>query len=115
MTKRYAVMVETAGGRCAFPVERELRVRDLTCRGPVNGLTDTFEVVVSYRPMRGRVLELGAFRRLMDGYADATISHEALTVDVLTVIIEQIQPASLEVVTSWAPVEGVDCVVRAVA
>lgn len=81
-------------------VELELAVRGLTCICPINGLTDTFDVAVRYRPMRGRVLELGAFRALLDGYRDARITHEALTVDV---------------VTTWAPVEGVECVVRAVA
>lgn len=96
-------------------VELELVVRGLHCVCPFNELTDTFDVAVRYRPMRGRVLELGAFRRLLDGYADTEISHEALTMDVLTTIIEQIQPESLEVLTTWAPVEGVECIVRAVA
>lgn len=96
-------------------VELDLAVRGLTCVCPFNGLTDTFDVAVRYRPMRGRVLELGAFRALLDGYAGAAISHEALTLDVLTTVIEQIHPEALEVVTTWAPVEGVECVVRALA
>ena len=94
-------------------VELELAVRGLHCICPVNGMTDTFDVSVRYRPMRGRVLELGAFRALLDGYKTAAITHEALTVDVFTTIIEQINPESLDVVTTWAPVEGVECVVRA--
>ena len=96
-------------------VELTLTVRGLTCICPVNGLTDTFGIEVRYQPMRGRVLELGAFRRLLDGYAPARITHEALTVDVFATIVEQIQPAALEVVTTWAPVEGVECIVRVVA
>lgn len=96
-------------------VELELAVRGLSCICPVNGLPDTFDVLVSYRPMRGRVLELGAFRALLGMYRGATITHEALTVGLLTTIIEQIQPESLQVLTTWAPVEGVECVVRAVA
>lgn len=96
-------------------VELTLTVRGLTCICPVNGLTDTFDIVVRYQPMRGRVLEMGAFRALLEGYASARIAHESLTVDVITTIIEQIQPESLEVVTTWAPVEGVECVVRVVA
>lgn len=96
-------------------VELELAVRGLSCVCPVNGLTDTFEVAVRYRPMRGRVLELGAFRKLLDLYASARITHEALTVDVLTTIVEQIQPESVEVMTTWAPVEGVECTVRVIA
>lgn len=95
-------------------VDLELAVRGLTCVCPVNGLTDTFDVAVRYRPMRGRVLELGAFRALLESYATARIAHEALTVDVLTTIVEQVQPESVEVLTTWAPVEGVECVVRAV-
>jgi NADPH-dependent 7-cyano-7-deazaguanine reductase QueF len=94
-------------------VEIELIVRDLTCLCPVNGLPDTFTVEVQYRPMRGRVLELAAFRALLDRYADVSISHEALTVSLLTIIVEQIQPLALDVATSWAPVEGVECTVRA--
>lgn len=96
-------------------VELELLVRGLTCICPVNDLTDTFDVAVRYRPMRGRVLELGAFRALLDLYKDARIAHETLTLDLLTTIVEQIQPESLEIVTTWAPVEGVECTVRAVA
>lgn len=96
-------------------VELELAVRGLTCVCPVNGLTDTFDLAVRYRPMRGRVLELGAFRAGLERYRDARVSHEALTLDVLTTIIEQIHPESAEVVTTWAPVEGVECIVRAVA
>lgn len=95
-------------------VELELAVRGLTCICPVNGLTDTFDVAVRYRPMRGRVLELGAFRRCVDAYQISRITHEALTLDVLAMIIEQIQPESVEVLTTWAPVEGVECIVRAV-
>lgn len=95
-----------------YAIEVELAVRGLTCLCPVNGLVDTFEIAVRYRPMRGRVLELGAFRALLGLYATSAISHEALTLNVLTTIIEQIQPESLEVVTTWAPVEGVECVVR---
>ncbi len=96
-------------------VEVELAVRDLSCICPVNGLTDSFRVAVRYRPMRGRVLELGAFRSLMERYSVATVTHEALTVDVLNMIIEAIHPELIEVVTTWAPVEGVECVVRVVA
>jgi NADPH-dependent 7-cyano-7-deazaguanine reductase QueF len=95
-----------------YTVELEIAVRGLTCICPVNGLTDRFDIAVRYRPMRGRVLELGAFRRGLDLYAEARIAHEALTVDVLTTIVEQIQPASAEVLTTWAPVEGVECIVR---
>lgn len=96
-------------------VELELAVRGLTCICPINGRTDTFDVVVRYRPMRGRVLELGSFRRSMDGYQIARITHEALTLDVLGMIVEQIMPESVEVMTTWAPVEGVECTVRALA
>ena len=95
--------------------EIELAVRGLTCICPVNGLTDTFDIAVRYRPMRGRVLELGAFRALLECYAGARIAHEALTVNILRVIVEQINPESLEVLTTWAPVEGVECIVRVVA
>lgn len=94
-------------------VEIELAVHDLTCVCPVNGLTDTFSVEVVYSPMRGRVLELGAFRRGLEGYAGVAISHEALTVDILTTIVEQIHPAGCRVLTRWAPVEGVECTVVA--
>ena len=96
-------------------VELELTVRDLTCICPVNGQTDTFTVRVNYHPMRGRVLELGAFRALLEGYRDSKITHEALTLDVLTTLVEQIQPAQLDITTIWAPVEGVECVVRVAA
>lgn len=99
----------------SISVELELAVRGLTCVCPVNGLTDTFDVAVHYRPMRGRVLELGAFRALLDRYAAVRITHEALTLDVVVTIVEQIHPAAAEVVTTWAPVEGVECVVRAFA
>jgi NADPH-dependent 7-cyano-7-deazaguanine reductase QueF len=96
-------------------VELELAVRDLSCRCPVNGLADRFDVAIRYRPLRGRVLELGALRTLLEGYQGMSIAHEALTVDLLGTILEQIHPESLEVITSWAPVEGVECLVRAIA
>lgn len=95
-----------------YTIELELAVRDLTCLCPFNAETDTFSVQVRYQPMRGRVLELGAFHRLMKLYEGTKITHEALTMDVFATIIEQIQPASIEVVTVWAPVEGVECTIR---
>lgn len=90
----------------------QLVVRGLTCVCPVNGLTDKFSVQVDYRPMRGRVLELGAFRALLGGYSDAAITHEALTYEVYATIVDQIHPESVLVTTVWEPVEGVECVVR---
>ena len=78
----------------------------LTCVCPVNGLTDTFTVQVDYRPMRGRVLELGAFRKLLDGYAGVQITHEKLTHDLYATIVEQIHPESVLVTTTWAPGRG---------
>lgn len=93
----------------------ELRARGLTCVCPVNGLTDTFDVSVAYTPMRGRVLELGAFRKRLELYADRAITHEEVTLEVLQDIVEMIQPASVDVATIWAPVEGVECVVRVAA
>ena len=98
-----------------FIPQIELRARGLTCVCPVNGLTDTFDVTVAYTPMRGRVLELGAFRKSLDRYAGRAITHEALTLEVMQGFVELIQPASLDVATMWAPVEGVECVVRMVS
>lgn len=92
--------------------EIQLVARGLTCVCPVNGLTDTFAVQVDYRPMRGRVLELGAFRKLLDAYAGVPITHEKLTHDLYATIVEQIHPESALVTTTWAPVEGVECAVR---
>lgn len=96
-------------------VEVELAVRDLHCRCPFNGLQDGYDIVVRYQSMRGRVLELAAFRTLVGGFDEVRINHEALTHYVLVTIIEQIHPSGLEVVTTWTPVEGVECVVRVVA
>jgi NADPH-dependent 7-cyano-7-deazaguanine reductase QueF len=93
----------------------ELRVRGLTCLCPVNGSTDTFDVSVAYTPMRGRVLELGAFRTSLDRYATRAITHEALTLEVMQDIVELIHPSDVQVATFWEPVEGVECVVRVVS
>lgn len=95
--------------------EITLRATGKTCVCPFNGQTDTFSVELTYVPNGGRVLELEAFNRHLDGYSSAEIAHEVLTQQLLSDVLEMIVPAYCQIETVWAPVEGIECRVRLVA
>lgn len=117
-------MGEVSGGMLAildelvdeeYPPHITLQAKGKVCRCPFNGLGDRFDIQVTYVPMRGRVIELEAFSRYLDAFEGAEIAHEVLTQTVLSDLLETVVPAYCEVETVWAPVEGIECVVRVVA
>jgi NADPH-dependent 7-cyano-7-deazaguanine reductase QueF len=84
----------------------------LTCTCPFNGRTDSATVVVTYQPAL-TFIELEAFAAYLAEFATQTISHEDATREILARLNEETEPASLTVTTTWAPVEGIDCIVTA--
>lgn len=96
------------------PLEIELTAKNLTCRCPINGLQDCFDVLVRYVPAT-KLIELGWLRYYLDAFAETPITHEKFTADLLDALVELVVPSYIHVTTTWAPVEGIGCSVRAVA
>lgn len=84
----------------------------LTCLCPVNGRRDYATVEVVYSPT-GNVVELESFADHLSRYAMSSMSHEAITEDIATMLHDILIPDDLTVRTRWDAVEGVDCVVVA--
>lgn len=96
------------------PLEITLTVQG-NCLCPFNHKRDAFTLRLAYVPVNGRVLELAAFAEYIASFSDVTISHEVLTQRVLAEVSGRVAPTYCRVETSWAPIEGVGCTVRAVA
>ena len=96
------------------PVEIELTAEGLTCLCPVNGRQDRFDVLIRYVPAT-RLIELGWLRAHLEGFAGVAVLHEPFTADLLDTLVNLVVPSYIHVTTTWAPVEGIGCSVRAVA
>jgi NADPH-dependent 7-cyano-7-deazaguanine reductase QueF len=96
------------------PMELELQVNDLHCTCPINGKEDSFAVTVRYVPA-SRLIELGWLREYLDGCANVTATHEAITADIFETLVSLIGPSYIQLTTVWNPVEGVWCTIRMVA
>lgn len=95
------------------PMELELQIDGLHCTCPINGREDAFSVTLRYVPA-SRLIELGWLREYLDGCANVTSTHEALTADIFETIVSLIGPSYIQLTTVWEPVEGVGCTVRVV-
>lgn len=95
---------------------RELSITltaSLTCLCPVNGRQDRAGVTVTYTPSQ-TIVELTSFRDYLDSFADGFGLHEQIAAELHDTLTDALTPASLEIATVWAPVEGVDVTIRTV-
>ena len=93
------------------PIEVRLSVTGLECWCPINRLKDKFSLCLTYVP-NASLIELGWFRRMLNEYADRRLTHEQVTIWIFDLLIELFHPTRLDLVTIWAPVEGVECSVK---
>jgi NADPH-dependent 7-cyano-7-deazaguanine reductase QueF len=82
----------------------------LSCWCPVNARRDFATVEVTYAPA-ATVVEIESFAAFLATQADQEMSHETATELIWRAVHDAIKPKSLTVATTWAPVEGVGCVV----
>ena len=87
----------------------------LTCLCPVNDRQDSATVEVTYEPTSS-LIELESFAAYLGTFSARHITHEATTAEILATLNAESGAGcnGLTVVTTWAPVEGVECTVRAV-
>jgi NADPH-dependent 7-cyano-7-deazaguanine reductase QueF len=86
----------------------------LACRCPVNDRQDSATVEITYEPTAS-LIELESFADYLATFADRHITHEMVTAEILNVLNEETGAGcnGFTVVTTWEPVEGVECVVTA--
>lgn len=77
------------------------------CLCPMNSRHDTAQVEVTYSPT-DKVIELESFAKFLATFENEKLLHEEFTARLAaTLTNSSIKPSSI--VTTWAPVEGVDC------
>jgi NADPH-dependent 7-cyano-7-deazaguanine reductase QueF len=86
----------------------------LTCLCPVNDRQDEALVEVTYQPTAS-LIELASFAEYLGTFAKRHVTHEAATAEILAMLNEETGAGcnGLTVVTTWEPVEGIDCTVTA--
>lgn len=97
-------------------IEITLEVKGaFTCQCPVNGMTDTADVIFYYRPAK-YILELASFRYyLANAFRLTALAHEdavSLIWHDLRAALEIHSVAGFDLQMIFAPVEGVDMKVR---
>jgi NADPH-dependent 7-cyano-7-deazaguanine reductase QueF len=86
----------------------------MACRCPINGKRDEATVMVTYTPV-DMVLELAAFADYLVSFQARPITHEEATAVIANEVRWSVMSDEVTVTTNWAPVEGVECIVRVVA
>lgn len=84
---------------------------DLQCQCPVNGLDDRASVRVRYRPSN-LVVELASFKAYLGSFSGQRVLHEEISEEIQRALRDLLEPDYLEVMTAWAPVEGVGVEIR---
>lgn len=84
----------------------------LTCLCPLNDRQDFAIVEVTYEPTTS-LIELESFAMYLGTFSDRHITHEAATAEILATLNEESGAGcnGLTVVTTWTPIEGVECTV----
>ena len=90
----------------------ECSTPELTCVCPVTGQPDVAPVEISYTP-GPKIVELKSLKLYLWGYRDQGIHHETITNQILTDLVELLEPKAATVVTRWLVRGGITTVVTA--